>query len=367
MQQKNRLDQLQETNNSNRRFVIIMINKKIEEVEYIKLDFIRYLFGNYRNRIFESLPSKVLYTGSGRAALRIILEYLTSQGSLSNKNDQVLVPRWLCQSVIHTMHRFCFPTLTVNKNLKGLLVYHQYGYPQNMDEICGFCEENNLFIIEDCANVYESYYNGKHLGTFGMGSLFSLSKLFPSILGGVLATGNNELYEFGKARLAKSSKSLSNLTYGSRLIYECLKDTSLVKQVSRFQEMVYAVTDSALNIKDLSLRIVNRQLLNDAMKRRKENYHFILDYFDNKDYFKGLEREDVVPYVVPLFDGEKKLQIMAKRLNSQNVITGIYHFDVNRNLLNPDFKKCLWIPVHQGIGINTLEMICDIIKNAARE
>lgn len=341
------------------------MNQKIEEVQYIKWGFTKYLFGNHRNRIFESLPSKVLCTGSGRAALRIILEHLTSQGILSNKNDEVLVPQWLCQSVLHTMHRFCFPTVTVNKNLKGVLVYHQYGYPQNMDEICDFCDENNLFLIEDCANVYESYYKGKHLGTFGVGALFSFSKLFPSILGGALATNSNKLYEFGKARIVKSSRSLSHLTYGSRLLYECLKDTSLAKPANRLQEMVYAITDEALNIKEISLRIVNKQLLKDAMKRRKENYHFILDCFDNSDYFNGLEREGVIPYIVPLVGKEKNLQLMMKRLSSKNVVTGVYHFDVNRNLLAPDFKKCLWMPVHQGINRETLEMICDTIKKAA--
>lgn len=341
------------------------IHKKIEEVQYIKLGFLKYLFGNYEDRILEHLPSKIIYTGSGRGACRIILEYLASKGILNSKNDQVLVPQWLCQSVLYTMHRFCFPTITLNKNLKGVLVYHQYGFPQNMDEICNYCDENDLFIIEDCANVYDSSYKGKHLGTFGLGAIFSFSKLFPSISGGALTTGNNELYEFGKARLAKNRRSLSYLIYGSRLLYECFKDGHLKEQVSEFQEMAYALTDNALCIKDISLRIINSQLMNDAMKKRKENYHFILDYFnDMPEYFSGLEPEGVVPYIVPLIDNEKNLRIMAKRLNERKIITGIYHFDINRNVLDPNFKKCLWVPVHQGIDSDTLEMICYTIKKS---
>jgi len=340
--------------------------ERIEEVEYIKWNFLRYLSGSYEDKILEQLSSNfLLYTGSGRAALRIILEYLKFEGVLNNKNDQVLIPRWMCQSVIHTMHRFCFPTLTMNKNVKGVLVYHQYGYPQNMDEICNFCEENNLFIIEDCANVYESYYKGKHLGTFGLGAIFSFSKIFPSIYGGALATNNNELYKFGKERAKQSSRFLPYLTYSGRILYECFKDGVLREPVTALQEMIYAVTDGALNIKDISLRIINKQLMNKAMERRRENYRFILDYFDNKpEYFSGLERDGVIPYIVPLFDKEKNLQSMAERLNEKKIVTGIYHFDINRNVLNPDFKKCLWVPVHQGISEGTLEMICDTIKKA---
>lgn len=338
--------------------------KYIEEVQYIKLIFLGYLFGNPKILIFEDFPAKVLYTGTARAALRIILEYLIARGVITNKNDQVLVPQWLCQSVINTMHRFCFPTLTIDKNLKGIMVYHQYGFPQNMDEICGFCEENNLFLIEDCANVYESYYNGRRLGTFGMAAIFSFSKLFPSILGGALTTNDHGLNEFGQKCTRNSNMWISHLAYGSRLLSECLKETPFGGAANKIQEMAYGIIDYAYNIKNISLRIVGKQLLNKVIERRKENYQFILKYFDDRpEYFNGLEREGVIPYVVPLFDKFENLEKMVKRLRERNVITDIYHFDVNRNLLNPNFRKCLWVPVHQGIYPDTLEMICETIKN----
>lgn len=339
--------------------------RKIEEVQYIKLNFLRYLFGKPGTLVFEDIPAKVLYTGSGRAAVRIILEYLTAKGIIADKNTQVLVPQWLCQSVINTMHKLCFPTLTISRDLKGVMVYHQYGFPQNMDEICRFCDKNNLFLIEDCAHVYESYYNGRRLGTIGMAAIFSLSKLFPSILGGALVTTDEGLYHFGREFLKRNRKCLSNLTYGSRLIYECFKDTCFGVSATHLQEMMYGVIDYSLCIKEISLRIISKQLLAGAMERRKGNYRFILDYFSGRpEYFHGLEREGVVPYVVPLFDKVENLEKMVKKLMERNVITGIYHFDVNRNLLNPNFQKCLWVPIHQGIDKDALEMICETIKSA---
>lgn len=342
-----------------------MAKKYIEEVEYAKLNFLKNLFGTFPLKVFEGFPAKVLFTGTARAALRIILEYLTKKGILLNKNDQVLVPQWLCQSVFHTMHRFCFPSLSMNSGTKGLLVYHQYGFPQNMDEICNFCEEKGLFLIEDCANVYESYYKGKALGTFGIGAIFSFSKLFPSILGGALVTNDNYLSEFGRQRIKNSNHLLPCFTYGNRIIFESLKDTHFNPVVSKLQEMVYGITDYSLDIKNISLRIISKQLLDNAMQRRKDNYQFILRYFaDRPEYFKGLERDGVIPYVVPLFDKITNLERMLKRLNEKNVITGIYHFDTNRNLLKPNFQKCLWIPVHQGLNKTNLEMICETIKKA---
>jgi len=189
-------------------------------------------------------------------------------------------------------------------------------------------------------------------------------ELFPSMLGGALTTNDYGLYEFGLKSIKDSNKWISYLTYSGRLVYECLKDTSFEGSAIKLQEMMYGVVDYSLNIKNISLRIVSKQLLNGAMERRKENYQFILKYFDDRpEYFNGLEREGVIPYVVPLFDKVENLEKMVKRLRERNVITDIYHFDVNRNLLNPNFRKCLWTPVHQGIAPDTLEMICETIKS----
>lgn len=340
------------------------MKRKIEEVQHIKLNFLKYLVSNYENQLLKDISEHVIFTGTGRAALRIILEYYTNKKILHNKNTQVLIPYWLCQSVIHTMHGFCTPTITKNDKIKGVMAYHQYGFPQKIDEISDFCDDKDLFLIEDCANVYESYYNGKRLGTFGCGAIFSFSKLFPSLLGGALVTNDDELYEYGKKRIRQCNKNISHLAYGGRLIWELLKDTSLNNFADIFQTMMHVKIDSAFDIEDISLQIINKQLLDGAMKRRKENYKFVLDYFEERpEYFAGLERDGVIPYIVPLLDKEEDLKKMVKRLSEKNVKTDIYHFDVNRNVLNPNFKRCIWVPIHQGINKDQLKMICETIKN----
>lgn len=342
-------------------------NTPIEEIGYIKLDVLKYLLGKVNKSILTNLKENVLYTGTGRAALRMILEYYTQNKNLTNRNDQVLVPQWMCQSVLYSMNRFCNPCLKMSSDVKGVLAYHQYGFPQKIDEIYDFCEDKELFLIEDCANVYESYYKGKLLGTFGDSAIFSFSKMFPSVLGGALVTKNKEIYNFGIEKQAKSSKVILNTVYCSKMFYECLKDTVLENIAKTIQEMAYAVSDSAYNIKDLSLRIVNQQIKNKAMERRKENYQFVLEFFDKKpEYFEYLEKRGVVPYVVPLFDKEKNLKKMIESLKKINVTTGVYHFDVNRNVLSPNFKKCMWIPIHQEISKEMLESICNAISKSNR-
>lgn len=342
---------------------MLMNPLKINEVQSLNTNAFKFVFGKYQNNIFNDINSNIQFLGSGRAALRLILEYYQKKGKILNKNNQILVPHWLCSSVLCSMNKFCSPSLTYNKGIKGVFVYHQYGYPQKMDVICDYCEEKNLFLIEDCAHAFESYYSGKRLGTFGDASIFSFPKFFPSVLGGALITDNDELYHYSKTRIQNCNKTISLLTYGSRFLWECFTDTAFSRQVQLLQEMMYGIIDSSLNIRKISLRVINSQLLNGAIEQRKKNYKLLLEYFDNShDYFYGLERDGVVPYVVPLFDDEKKLKIIIERLKQINFITGIYNFDVNRNLLDPSFKKCIWIPIHQGINHEHMNIICETIK-----
>jgi len=346
------------------------VGKKIEDVQYLKTDAFFYLFGKFENHVFEDVDTNVLFTGSGRAALRLILEFYRLNKILADKNSQILVPRWLCYSVLSSIQKFCMPALTMNNGVRGVFVYHQYGYPQKMEEISDFCKEKDLFIIEDCANVFESYYHDKRLGTVGDAAIFSFSKLFPSLLGGTLMTGNKDLFNFSQTRLLHcktkiSCRKLSINTYFDRFLYECFKNTFLSESVKNLLEKSYGIIDRAYLIRDISLRIVNEQIKNGMWEQRKKNYKLVLEYFsDQPEYFRGLEREEVIPYVVPLIDKEENLKRMADALLAHNVMTGIYHFDVNRNLLNPNFKKCLWIPVHQGINSENMERICEIIKKA---
>lgn len=338
-------------------------NNTICEVEYLKLGFLKYLYGKPARGILADTGLPIIYTGSGRAALRIVLEYLKDTGVLPDKNSEILVPQWLCQSLLHTLHRFSHPALAPSKKVKVVMAYHQYGFPQDMDEIRGFCRMNNAVLIEDCAHAFESYYKGKRLGTFGEAAIFSFSKFFPSVLGGALAVSGSELRQYALARLEDSK--YSNLTYISRLFYELFSGTALSSRAADLQEMAYAKTDRAFKIKDISSRIAAAHLRNGVLERRKRNFEFIINYFRGQpEYFSGLEREGVIPYVLPLFDKDENLEKMKKKLNANNIVTDIYHFDVNRNLLNPRFRRCLWLPVHQGLSLEDVERICVLVKEA---
>ena len=62
----------------------------------------------------------------------------------------------------------------INKNTKALVVVHLYGQACDMRPILKICEENNLKLVEDCAQSIGAKYQNKQVGSFGDFSCFSL-------------------------------------------------------------------------------------------------------------------------------------------------------------------------------------------------
>ena len=314
-----------------------------------------------RGTILEPMYDRVIYTGTARAALRIVLDYLRSRGIIENKNGEVVVAQWMCTSVYHIMHKACFPMLAPTGNTKGVMPYHQYGFPQNMDAIMDAARQHRWFVIENCVNVFDSSFKGRRLGTFGMASIFSLSKMFPSIQGGALVCGDDELLAFAKGAVDSDRAHFTSIVaHWSRLMSE----TGTHPFWDNIQEMAYGSIDGAKRISRVSLNIVRREVAAGAMERRRQNYRLLLDSFSGEEFFRGLEPE-VTPYVVPLIAEEAVLRRIKDKLGAAGVWTDLYHFDVNRNLLDPLFKRCVWIPVHQGIDASMMEKISSLIKSAA--
>lgn len=61
----------------------------------------------------------------------------------------------------------------ITKRTKAIIVVHLYGHSCNMDAIMQVAKENDLEIIEDCAQAHGCMYKGRHVGTFGKVGCFS--------------------------------------------------------------------------------------------------------------------------------------------------------------------------------------------------
>lgn len=70
----------------------------------------------------------------------------------------------------------------INRRTKAVIAVHLYGNACDLEELRNICNEHNIFLVEDCAEAIGTYFNNKHVGTFGDVSTFSFLVIKPSRL-----------------------------------------------------------------------------------------------------------------------------------------------------------------------------------------
>lgn len=80
---------------------------------------------------------------------------------------------------------------------KAVMVTHMWGIPCDMPMIQKICEEEGLFLLEDCSHAHGGSINGRALGSWGDAAAWSLQgkKIVSAGEGGIFATKHRELYE----------------------------------------------------------------------------------------------------------------------------------------------------------------------------
>ena len=83
----------------------------------------------------------------------------------------------------------------VTNKTKAIIVVHQFGFPAEMDKIMAIARENSLAVIEDCAQAWQTTFQGQAVGTFGDIGVFSLNvnKAIQSGEGGLCVTRDPNL------------------------------------------------------------------------------------------------------------------------------------------------------------------------------
>ena len=67
--------------------------------------------------------------------------------------------------------------------------------------------------------------------------------------------------------------------------------------------------------------------------------------------------------MMPLFAGSSNKKIAAA-LQKAGFESGVYHFDINRNMLQPRFVECAALPCHQHLSQKDIQKIIRIVRRA---
>jgi len=127
--------------------------------------------------------------------------------------DEVIVPAftWISSANVVEHHGakvvFCdisLDTFNIDENLieklitkktRGIIPVHLFGLPANMDKINELAHKYNIWVVEDAACGFGSFYKGKHVGTLGDLGCFSFHprKAITTGEGGMVCTNDDTL------------------------------------------------------------------------------------------------------------------------------------------------------------------------------
>lgn len=83
----------------------------------------------------------------------------------------------------------------ITSKTKAIIPVHIYGQPCDMGKICDIAKNNNLYVVEDCAEAHGAEWNGRKIGSFGDIACFSFygNKVITTGEGGMCITDSEEL------------------------------------------------------------------------------------------------------------------------------------------------------------------------------
>lgn len=160
----------------------------------------------------------------------------------------------------------------ITKSTKAIMPVHLYGQACNMSLIMDIAKENNLYVIEDCAQAHGAIYKGKKVGSFGNAAGFSF---YPGknlgALGDAGATVSNDEKIIAKIR------ALGN--YGSDYKYHHIYKGNN----SRLDELQAAF---------LSVKLSHLERMNEERRRIAKRY---LDEISNSEIILPYVSKNCVP------------------------------------------------------------------------
>lgn len=314
--------------------------------------------GDFFSLLKESTRADVIPFSCGRAALVYGMQALGF-----TRRDEILVPPYLGHCVLSALARVSFPTMTSSSATKGILVFHQFGYPQQLDEIQKAAAKNKWFIINDCANTMFSSYKGKKVIAWGDFTMLSFAKLYACLLGGGLIGHKstvrdimNENYEMLRASQVARARS-------AYAILQKAQENAFGLETEFEVDAVYGCLPRLVAFAPQALAALpdTREKIKEDIDRRKRLLQIIYSYFPK--FVPNHPDSEVVPFAVPISGKESQLEHLSRSIKDKfSIDVPVLHFDFACNILEPEYRKALVVGCHQQWSEGIVTKICEYLK-----
>ena len=317
----------------------------------------KYIEGHADGKFFEAFKS---VTGVGLkpflCARSAMVSGLQSLGF--SRTDEILVPPYLSHCVLSALGKICFPTMTPSSRTKAILAYHQYGFPQQVEEIEKEAGRRGWVILNDCATSLFTKVKGESIIRWGTFSVVSLAKFFHCGMGGGLWS-KEEGFLGACSGKEKGDSDAANGLFEHYVYHFEVKDLFLAGI------MIHAIYGCIPIIKSLPQRSLDalpssQKEIVDEISRRERIYGEALSILDDRIPHC---LEGVVPFAVPILGERHELERLSMEILSKfSLRAEVLHFDVAMNMLSPDYRDALVIGCHDQWKEEILVDIFQLVK-----
>ena len=199
----------------------------------------------------------------------------------------------------------------------GVSLVHVLGFAAVTDEMKKFCDDNDLFFIEDCCESHGATYKGTKVGNFGDVSNFSFyfGHHITTIEGGMVCTNDERFYDY--AKLFRSHGMTREASVQLQEQYE--RSRPDLNPLFTFAVPGYNMRNQELNAV-LGLEQLKR--LNYNCDKRRDNFKSWVDSLNSDKFFIDFHQNGNSNFALPLVLKEKDLELFEKcciLLEEQNV------------------------------------------------
>ena len=254
---------------------------------------------------------KYYFTFNGREAINLALSHYHLQ-----KDDIITVLTttgnfYISGCITKEIEKFCKWSRMIEPNTKIVFINHEFGYPYaDLLKV----KELGLPIIEDCAHSFFSHDDNKLIGTIGDFVIYSLPKMFPIQIGGILV-GNSENWDSPNVRFVGNEKEM------------------YIKNVLSFYT----------------------KKMNEIIEKRLCNYHFLSNEFALLGFTERFKLgQKIVPGVFMFTDVDNKCDLhdLKKHFLAHGIQSSVFYGE-----------SSFFIPCHQSLHIRDLEYFVDVMKS----
>ena len=240
----------------------------------------------------------------------------------------------------------------ITKKTKAIIAVHLYGQSADMDEILKVSKDNNLFLIEDCAQAHGALYKGKKVGSFGDISCFSF---YPGKNLGALGDGGAALTNIKEYE--EKIRALAN--YGSDKKYHHIYkgiNSRLDEIQAGFLNVKLKHIDEMINER---CRIANRYLngiknskiiLPGVGDNRNHVWHIFAIRTKNRDQFQKYLKDNGIDTVI-----HYPISIAKQEAYKNDNINDLKNAEIIAN-------EELSLPLYYGMSDDEIDYIIEIIN-----